>query len=120
MSLDLKSDYYLARYTMSILHTMDDVEQQPVLENSGGRAVPVLRPKRSDTSSTFGIDFEPPCKIYTSLPDRAGQCCFLCLKGKRAGQYIVQVPCLRPTKARHIQAHLLTEVSGSGVTRLME
>jgi hypothetical protein len=50
-----------------------------------------------------------------SLSDRAGQCCFLCLQGRKIGQCAVRIPYMRPTEARRISWHKLsTEVSENG------
>jgi hypothetical protein len=57
----------------------------------------------------------------TSLSDRAGQCCFLCLQGRKIGQYAVQVPCTRPTEGRRTKGHKLsTEVSKDGSQHLVK
>lgn len=51
----------------------------------------------------FGLDLEPPPNNLECLSDRTAQCCFLCLQGKKYGQYAVRIPCFRPTESRRVQ-----------------
>lgn len=106
---------------MSILHTTHDVERQVVVQNNRESAGSILRRRQSDASPPFGVNLRPPGKKYASLSDRAGQCCFLCLEGRKTGQYAVPVPCMRPTEPRQVKSHRLsTEVTKNGLMRLVK
>jgi hypothetical protein len=77
---------------MSILHTTHDVERRVVMQNNRESAGFILRRRQSNASPPPGVDLRPSGKKYASLSDRAGQCCFFCLEGRKTGQYAVQVP----------------------------
>jgi hypothetical protein len=75
--------------------------------------------RRSHASALLEVAILLRFKNCASLLDRAGQCCFLCLQGKKTGQYAIQVPCMRPTKQRRVISYKLSkEVSDSKLKRV--
>ena len=87
------------------------------LQDNYENAKDIIRDGWSHTSTPFGIKLEPPCETVANLFNRAGQCCFLCLEGRKSGQFTVQVPCLRPTKPRRIISQWLSQkASKTGIT----
>ncbi|KAF2678881.1 hypothetical protein K458DRAFT_315873 [Lentithecium fluviatile CBS 122367] len=95
---------------MSTLRTPDDLERQTVQESSG-KTVAVSGHKGPKRTTPFGLDLETPPKNLECLSDRTAQCCFLCLQGKKYGQYAVRIPCFRPTKSRRVLYRQLVSTS---------
>ncbi|KAH6708896.1 hypothetical protein BKA61DRAFT_615054 [Leptodontidium sp. MPI-SDFR-AT-0119] len=85
-----------------------DIERQTVPQHNGAKAGRLFL---SFWSSLSSGQSEVPLLLRSesraSFSDRAGQYCFLCLQGKKTGQYAVQVLCMRPTRPRAITGHKL-------------
>ncbi|XP_014561834.1 hypothetical protein COCVIDRAFT_11609 [Bipolaris victoriae FI3] len=86
---------------MSSSRTIDDVERQAAQE-SPQETSSVSDQKRSRMTPFFGLGSDIPSRSSGCLLDRTAQYCFLCLQGKKLGQYAVRVPCFRPTKERRV------------------
>ncbi|KAJ5059439.1 hypothetical protein J3E74DRAFT_347604 [Bipolaris maydis] len=80
---------------MSSSHTLDDVERQAAQESL------------KEVLSVSDSKRERKC-----IPDRTAQCCFLCLRGKKSGQYAVRLHCFRPIKWRRFARRQLVNKSG--------
>lgn len=88
-------------------------------QESLGRASSNLGHGRIGVPPPFGLNLELPYKKYGRLSDRSAKCCFLCLEGRKDGQYAVQAPCFRPTKWRQVVGYRLSrKISTNGVTQL--
>ena len=96
---------------MSTLRTPDDLERQAVQE-SPRRTLTVSDHRELRTTTPFGLDPELPRRNHECLSDRTAQCCFLCLQGKKSGQYAVRIPCFRPTESRRVACCRLVLKSG--------
>lgn len=88
---------------MSLPATNDVEAQMAGRDNNVKTARYFPRRKRSHASDLLEKLHDMRPKNWTHLSDRAGQCCFLCLKGNETGQYAVQVYCVRPTRSRPVK-----------------
>jgi hypothetical protein len=96
LSFTWSQNYYLNRYTMSIPTTHDVEGQMVVQDNRARRPRCFSGCRHSHASALSEVALLLRFKNCASLSDRAGQCCYLCLQGRKIGQYAVQVPCMRP------------------------
>jgi len=81
---------------------MSSLRESAKMQGVHGRLEDRMEGAHHRTSAPFSTGLERPSAVDASLYQKAGQCCFLCLK-QRDDQVAVIVPCFRPVEARQVR-----------------